>query len=480
MMPHAASVMFMKKMTTGFALIFAGLALAISLPASEAPLQWKQQSSFDPEKPGLGLPSLRGVENTVIYAPAVSRAAVEEGGDGRYESTLHGTYNHHTDVVVVGDKVVVYWTNHSNDENGPGQRILARWGVLNETRDAIDWGDPAKRTIELVPAPVTVRRRLPLDPAPAERRSVVAKVDVVDGRLRVSGRILMWHGWTDDPAVRFPGDKPIPEKNYRPTPDDQNGYGKIFRYDMMWETGPAFRQLWSFENGELVPASPLYLEQEPATSLQLTQSHTWKFGPLSPAFAEASLLKNAPPSTQEQLLRPAAAKPATPQYAPGTAHLAADGKNSLAHRAVFRRPDGKYVIVRDNLIAPGHYYAAVQDDSGLYPPAMPTNLYGDVMPAAGEFPDGSVWLIGNSRGRRDFYLTIARDGVHFDHTWLLLHINDPWTPGYAKSRRGGPQYPQVEMIGKSLWVFYSIGKERIGVTRIPVAAIAVTMKKNGG
>ena len=71
-------------------------------------------------------------------------------------------------------------------------------------------------------------------------------------------------------------------------------------------------------------------------------------------------------------------------------------------------------------------------------------------------------------------LALSEDGVTFDRTWLVLHINEPWVEGFAKSARGGPQYPHVLTIGDALWVFYSIGKEQIGATRIPFSSLNPT------
>ena len=62
---------------------------------TEAPIKWVAPSSFDPDLPGMGLPQLPGCKSQVIYDPLMCRSAVDEGGDGRYESVLHGTFNHH-------------------------------------------------------------------------------------------------------------------------------------------------------------------------------------------------------------------------------------------------------------------------------------------------------------------------------------------------------------------------------------------------
>lgn len=210
---------------------FPGLAVWLALPlmAAEPPIRWVVPAEFNVRKPGLGLRQLPGVTHEIIYAPAPSRAALETGGDGRYESVLHGTYNHHTRAVRVGDKIVVYWTNHSHDENGPGQRVLARWGVLDATQTRIDWGDPAARTVELVPAPVPVRRRAPLEAAGFDRRYARGDLVVIDGRLRFDGGFMLNQGWTDDTRYRSRSGEPIPEERFRAAPDadEKNRHGRI-------------------------------------------------------------------------------------------------------------------------------------------------------------------------------------------------------------------------------------------------------------
>lgn len=434
--------------------------------AANVPLRWVQPPGFNPATPDLGLPPLRGVHHEIIYAPRRSAACVEDGGSGQYESPLHGTFNHHTKVVVVGHRIVVYWTNHSVDENGPGQRILARWGVLNARRDAIDWGTPESRIVELLPAPVLVRRRLPLDATGVDRRYTSATLTVVDGGLRLNASLKLSHGWTDDMRFRSPRLRAIPDERFRENID------KKFHFDIFWDLDTRFFQLWGFEDDKIAPLTSVYVEKPPPAQLELTPTRTLQLAPLARPFAAAALLDQAPPALAA-LFR---ASPMGPirigSYRPHTEHLAENGKNALWHWAEFRRPDGVPVMLHDNRDDLGLFYAAAADQAGIYPPAARTNLYGYGMPAAGSLPDGRVWIIGNTAGRYGFYLTLSEDGFTFDHTWFLLHIDQAWTPGFAKSARSGPQYPQGVIIGDAIWIFYSIGKEQIGATRIPFAALA--------
>ncbi len=92
------------------------------------------------------------------------------------------------------------------------------------------------------------------------------------------------------------------------------------------------------------------------------------------------------------------------------------------------------------------------------------------MPVAGELPDGRPWIICNNTRRHDMYITVSDDGVTFDRTWLLLHLAYKGDGGVCKG--GGPQYFQALTVGPNIWVVYSIGKEQVGVTKIPIRLLS--------
>lgn len=133
-------------------------------------------------------------------------------------------------------------------------------------------------------------------------------------------------------------------------------------------------------------------------------------------------------------------------------------------------------MLRDNLLKTGYYYAAEkQRHEDFYPPAVETNLYGGARMIADQLPDGRVWIICNScdddfsdidRSRKHMYLTLSDDGRTFDRTWLLLYIDRESDGGVYKG--GGPQYFKHVVVGDNIWVVYSITKEQIGITKIPI------------
>lgn len=436
----------------------------------EPPIRWVPPPGFLKEKSGLGLPQLDGVTHQILYDPLPSRANLDEGGDGRYESVRHGTYNHHQRILIFQDKCIVYWTNHSRDENGPGQRLLAKVGTFTPDRADIVWGGD-ETLVELSPAPMPVRRRgWTHDPESMCEGYAASTLELINGRLYVRGSLVACHGWTDDVKYHGRCRKPIPAAHWSDGRDRQRG----FRWDLWWPLGMEFVQRWNLKGRSLEPDSPLYKISEPLGRVEVTPGRFKTVpAPIEPyagarpfAEAQAEMQEDVVHGKRERFQR-------SPKYAPGTDKLAADGKNGLAHHTEFRRPDGRWVAVRDNLLVPEYYYATVKDNRDEdYPPAVRTDLFGQAMPVAGELPDGRPWIVCNNGPRTDMYLTLSEDGVTFDKTWLLLHVDRVAEEGVCKGSRGGPQYFQAVTVGPNIWVVYSIAKEQVGATKIPLRLLA--------
>ncbi len=444
----------------------AGGAVHGAAPASEPvpPIRWLAPKTFAPQSPGLGLPVLPGVQHTVIYSPQACKASVDEGGKGRYESLRHGTYNHHQQIAMVQNKFIVFWTNHARDENGPGQRLLAKVGTFNADRTAIDWGGD-ETLVELAEPPVPVRRRSPsFQPDVIAEAFVQGNVRIINGRIYVFGLLQACHGWTDDVKYHKRLNKPVPAEHWSDTKDQQRG----FRWDMWLDLGLRFVQAWEVAGRTLRPASALYKTRDMADRIEVTPGRFKRVLQPSGRYTQMRPLSEASEQFQADVTR---GTPLTfaryPKYAPGTEKLAADGKNGLAHHTEFKRPDGTWVAIRDNLLNPTHYYAASKTrHDAFYPPAVRTNLFGSAMPTAGELPDGRPWIVCNNQSRQDMYLTLSKDGRVFDQTWLLLH-SDRSRSDDGMFKGGGPQYFQSVTVGPNIWIVYSITKELIGVTRIP-------------
>ena len=441
----------------------------LTAAAADAPLVWVRPDGFDAEKPHLGLPVLTGVTSRVLYAPLPSEAEKT----GRYESLKHGTYSHHQTFVRNGQWLIVQWTQHAGDENGPGQRLLAKAGRIAADESDIDWGGDESLS-ELCPPAQPVRRRRRVDDnAMIDSVFLSGGMEVLeDGRIFMTVRLKVCDGWTDD--VKYHGGPdlsgPIPDEHYNPGLDRKRG----FRWDLYWSVGRYMRQMEMDARGGIKPVGPMYrIGRPPPEALHVTPTITKPLHPLNEPFLSAVPFDDAPQETRDAYREgrrvPRCGR--SPRYAPGTLKLAANGKNGLAHHTEFVRPDGKWVAVRDNLLDPTTYYAAVKERSDdAYPPAIKTDLFGTAMPVAGELPSGAVWFIGSNGSRTETYLTVSKDGVRFDRTWSLLSMNHKGSPGICKGD-GGAQYYQAIMIGPNIWVVYSIAKEQVGLSKIPVALL---------
>jgi hypothetical protein len=121
-------------------------------------------------------------------------------------------------------------------------------------------------------------------------------------------------------------------------------------------------------------------------------------------------------------------------------------------------------------------YVQYSYDSGeTWTPAVRTDFPdASARSAAGNLPDGTAYVINNpgSRGRRDpLVISLARDGLTFDRHAVVRHkASPPRHQGRWKS--SGFQYPHATIMGDDLFVIYSIGKEDMAVTRIPLESLS--------
>lgn len=162
---------------------------------------------------------------------------------------------------------------------------------------------------------------------------------------------------------------------------------------------------------------------------------------------------------------------------------AVDG-HSLCEPSTYRRPDGVLVrVYRDH--HPTHrLYASLSRDAGetwTVPvrtdvPDSPSRT------AVGSLPDGTVFLAGNqlsepfNQARRPHYtrdpltLALSTDGVAFDRA-VAVRSGSPKIrlPGKGKGR--GYQYPSAVVVADAIWIMYSVGKEDVAVSRVPLASL---------
>jgi hypothetical protein len=438
------------------------------------PIAWIAPEDFDKDAPGLNLPQLEGISHQLLYNPQSSRANVDEGGDGRYESVEHGTFCHGPNYVILGDYIIAAWSNHTRDECGPGSRKISRVGKIVRGGDDIDWGGQERLSVIGVP-PIAPRRRTFTSDPELLGPYIGAGIQLIGDRLYVQGSMASAIGFTNREECRLT-DGPVPEDNFRDNMDIESG----FNFDKWAPLGFSFVQRLRIENDRLVFDSPLYQMSEFRSKFEVTPGR-FKVSPdLLPPYADAVPFSEAPDEIKRDILDnvPVSYK-RTPKFAPDTKHLAVDGLDALAHASEFRRPDDSWVVVRDNLLNPGYYYASEKaTEEDVYPPGQITSLYAGANPAAGELPDGRPFIICSSyddyylaadKSRQDMYITLSHDGRTFDRTWLLMH--DVGEPDGGMYKFGGPQYFNPVILGENMWIFYSITKQKIGITKVPLSLL---------
>ncbi|MCU0377625.1 MAG: exo-alpha-sialidase [Bacteroidales bacterium] len=94
---------------------------------------------------------------------------------------------------------------------------------------------------------------------------------------------------------------------------------------------------------------------------------------------------------------------------------------------------------------------------------------------AGRLPDGQRYVINNIipmnpgglGGRSMLAISLSRDGLNFDRVAIIRFISPPLRyKGLEKTI--GYQYPHSVVAENDLWVIYSVNKEDVEVTRIPL------------
>jgi len=451
-------------------------------PQPEAPIRWQVPEGFDPTIAGLGLPVLEGIRHFEVMNCLKSTSPQDEGGSGIYESVMHGTWNHNLRIATYQDWVFGIWDNHTLDENGPGSRVLAGVGKSINARGDIRWADHP--IIELAPQPIPVmRRKIHCDRDAFRTTAARGSLVTIEGRLFFIGNLGGLYGttthphmglWSAEPNNPQPS-PPIPTEYFHFGPEPGAMNGKFAR----WNLGVHFYQEWAVRDDRLTPISPLFVSGRPPMFLQITPDLKLPVEPVIEPYKSAPLLSQAPQDFQDLILHgQRVGDIRSPKYAPQTERLTHDGTNGLAHRTQYRRPDGKYVAIRENLSptqCPFYYAALKETAEDNFPPAWRSNLYGAVNPSAMELPDGSVVIVANSPNRQNMFMVHSRNGITFDRTWLLKHqqLNN-YTPGIMKREGGpgaGPQYFVTAIMGQSLWIIYSISKEHIGATQVPLNSL---------
>ena len=143
--------------------------------------------------------------------------------------------------------------------------------------------------------------------------------------------------------------------------------------------------------------------------------------------------------------------------------------------SAFQRKGGELVMVFRDQAGSFHKLASVSRDNGeTWTKAVETDFPDSrSKQCAGNLPDGSAFLIGNPATGKDrsvLAIALSKDGHTFDRAWLIGHHPAPGRYE-GKAKTPGFSYPKAFVHGEYLYVAYSINKEDIAVTRLPLASV---------
>jgi hypothetical protein len=144
----------------------------------------------------------------------------------------------------------------------------------------------------------------------------------------------------------------------------------------------------------------------------------------------------------------------------------------------YTRPDGKEVgLYRDDSRSMRLYAALRDNPQSKWSQAHKTNIPDSPSKCdSGTLPDGRVFLIGNNLDKlwlRDpLILAVSKDGINFTKAYTI-RCGAPNCREKNPGDHKGPgfQYPNAIIVDDALWVTYSISKEQIGISRIPLEVI---------
>jgi hypothetical protein len=385
------------------------------LAAGEMPVQWKVPAPAD-GKPAGGYPILKGVRTHLIY-----RAAPETG-----------MFSHHSQIVYVGGRFFASWSNHPTGEDGPGQRVLC-----SISNDGAEWRTPFEcfPRFDKPQNPTEFGRALtaiawvPLD-------GTVYAIAEVDDRMGNDN----WGNISHDPKDS------TPRHSYL----GRYGWGRVARSVAADGTlGPIF---WLVDNPpEPVPGFERHADARDPRSRTVAARITRELE--KPEHLPAWDFRNK------------------------TAWTRGSDGHLLCEPSEFRRSDGTLVKLSRDRDGSQRLYVSLSGDGGRTWTVPEQTDIPDAPSKAtsGVLPDGRVYLVGNQvankgGGRDPLMISISSDGRTYQWAAVIRYgAAQVRAKGAAKSI--GFQYPSAVIARNSLWVIYSVGKEDVEISEVPLSEL---------
>jgi BNR repeat-like domain len=398
------------KQTAITLMLAGGIALCSATPEDVVKM-WKCPMP-DPAKVGAGYEPVKGV----IHAP-VFKATRETGG-----------YNHHAKIIHFKGKYYALWSNQKYAEDAPGQKVL-----YSTSEDGKKW--------------TTCKNMFPSmhKEAPWGTSGINLSANkwvIQNGRLYARAWCGATIGRTDLHKTK------IVQKHSR-------------KYCF------AVRKVYSHLYREVLPNGEL--------------------GPIA-SFKPQELPKNI-------LVRVVDAKKAYPELKHSKnlikrtlGKVVKGSKRRLCEATPYQRKDGSHVVLfRDDNYS-HRKWVTFSKDGKNWTPAKPTNIPDSPSATTSlTLKDGTVLLIGNHMapefdnpkrrhfGRDPLMVSVSKDGLNYTKSYAIRSGKQKYTVPrkVVRGRGGGAQYPDAIIVGDTVLVIYSHGKEDIWVSLFPVLALGI-------
>lgn len=377
----------------------------------------------DPDRKGAGFPVPENAEHVLIFAG----------------TRVEGAYNHHSQLTRHEGRFHAMWSNHPHGEDGPGQRIRCATSTNARNWTAAEILFPSPEPIkpsEEMGLALTAFGWVTLD----ERLFAVAGCHANIGFCDFDRTSLSSVRDAEHPSRARQGCSPLAREIL---PD--GGTGPIFA---VWEEVPDEIDL------EVLPCDAPEVAEEVAGLREVLTSPVdmpaWDFrGKLEFPHAE-------------------------------------DG-HRLCEPTVYRASDGRYVMLLRDTAYSHRMYASLSEDGNNWPAGVPTDipdspsLTDSVM-----LEEGTVLLVGNQMapqfdnpheirhyGRDPLTVAVSPDGYRFGKVYALRCGPHEYRVPQSEihGRGGGAQYPSAMVHEGTLYVQYSMGKEDIGLSWVPLSEI---------
>ncbi len=364
-------------------------------------------ASPDSNRIDLGFPILE-VETYSLLRP-------EEMNDGI------GTYSHHSHITFWNSMLVATWSNAPRDEDSPGQKVLMRLSA--------DKGKSWTPFEEAFPAlPFTVLKNH--DTINSKRSDGVCLN--ANGYARIDDRLFL-----------------IAECLYLP---GQKGLGRLAReLRKNGSLGPIF---WLYED-------PVIINLDGEAFYTLIKDEIYR----SLAGKINDYLKKPETFPSWDFLN----------YE--TRPIAEDGHIMCEPTYGWQLSDKTWMRIYRDLSRSGYNYSSFSKDDGESWSEPVRSNFPDAPSRsnAGTLPDGTVYIISNIRNnghadgplypRDPLALSLSVDGLNFNKVFIIRSGAQP-ALFEGRYKDTGFEYPSSVVVGKELYVMYSVNKEEIQVSKI--------------